>query len=253
MKREITWVPIDDIEPYDKNPRRNNRAVKAVGKSLMEFGFNQPIVVDENNVIVVGHTRHRAAKEIGLSTVPVIKITDLSRDKLRAYRLADNKLNELAEWDDDLLKSELEELLETGHAEMSGFGKDEIDALLNQNDQSDNPYTTKVDTPIYTPTGENPSVSSLYDNGRVNQLLQDIERAEIDESIKVFLRYAANRHREFDYRLIAEYYAHAAPEVQKLMEDSALVIIDFDRAIELGYVRLTDELKQAHATDYPDA
>lgn len=253
MKREITWVAIDDIEPYDKNPRRNNRAVKAVGRSLMEFGFNQPIVVDENDVIVVGHTRHRAAKEIGLTTVPVIKITDLSRDKLRAYRLADNKLNELAEWDDNLLKDELSELLETGHAEMTGFGKDEIDALLNQNNQSDNPYTTKVDTPIYTPSGENPTVSSLYDNGRVDQLLVDIERAEIDESIKVFLRYAANRHREFDYRLIAEYYAHAAPEVQKLMEDSALVIIDFDRAIELGYVRLTDELKQAHATDYPDA
>lgn len=253
MKREITWVAIDDIEPYDKNPRRNNRAVKAVGRSLMEFGFNQPIVVDENDVIVVGHTRHRAAKEIGLTTVPVIKITDLSRDKLRAYRLADNKLNELAEWDDNLLKDELAELLETGHAEMTGFGKDEIDALLNQNNQSDNPYTTKVDTPIYTPSGENPTVSSLYDNGRVDQLLVDIERAEIDESIKVFLRYAANRHREFDYRLIAEYYAHAAPEVQKLMEDSALVIIDFDRAIELGYVRLTDELKQAHATDYPDA
>jgi hypothetical protein len=253
MKREITWVEIDSIEPYDRNPRRNVRAIKAVGKSLQEFGFNQPIVVDQNSVIVVGHTRHRAAKDIGMLTVPVIQITDLSENQLRAYRIADNKLNELAEWDDDLLRGELQELLDVGLEDTTGFGRDEIDRILNSNPQSDNPYTTLVDTPIYTPTGERPSVTSLYDNGRVDGLLTAIDRAEIDESVKVFLRLAAHRHREFDYRLIAEYYAHATAEVQKLMEDSALVIIDFDRAIELGYVKLTDDLKQAHQQDYPDA
>src|SRR5512137_2580491 len=100
----------ESIRPYDKNPRLNDDAVDAVAASLREFGFRQPIVVDAEGVIVVGHTRWKAAKKLGLEKVPIHIATDLTPEQIKAYRIADNKTNELAEWDYDLLPIELGEL-----------------------------------------------------------------------------------------------------------------------------------------------
>lgn len=93
---KIEQININSIKPYYKNPRRNDRAVDKVAESIREFGFNQPIVVDKDNTIVVGHTRYKAAQKLKLDTVPVLVAT-ASKDKLQAYRIADNKLNELAD------------------------------------------------------------------------------------------------------------------------------------------------------------
>ena len=111
MKNQIQMMEINKLVPYDKNPRNNEKAVSLVADSISEFGFNQPIVVDKNNVIVVGHTRWKASKELGLKQVPVLYMPDDVNDaKVKAYRIADNRLNELADWDNDLLIDELSDL-----------------------------------------------------------------------------------------------------------------------------------------------
>jgi DNA modification methylase len=118
----IQQLPLTAITPYHKNPRKNDGAVDKVAQSITEFGFNQPIVVDSDMVIVVGHTRYKAAKKLNLPTIPVLVAKDISKEKLQAYRIADNKLNELAEWDDELLLEELQDIVrKLGDADLTGF------------------------------------------------------------------------------------------------------------------------------------
>ena len=105
MKIEIR--EISTIHHYEKNPRLNDKAVDPVAASLKEFGFRQPIVVDNDNVIVVGHTRYRAAIKLGLTKVPVHVATDLSPEQVRAYRIADNKTAEIADWNLEILPIEI--------------------------------------------------------------------------------------------------------------------------------------------------
>ena len=122
---EVRDVPIGSIRPYDNNPRDNSAAVGAVTESIERFGWQQPIVVDRDGVIVVGHTRYEAARRLGLETVPVKVADGLSPEKVRAYRLADNKVGELATWDDGKLEAELDALgdeLDGLDFDMSDFG-----------------------------------------------------------------------------------------------------------------------------------
>ena len=100
---QIEIRPIDQIKPYPGNPRQNDAAVDAVGASIKEFGFRQPIVVDGDGVIIVGHTRYKAALKLGLKQVPVHVATDLTPAQARAYRIADNATNEIAGWNYELL------------------------------------------------------------------------------------------------------------------------------------------------------
>ena len=117
----IEYKSIDEITPYINNPRKNKEAVDKVAASIKEFGFQQPIVVDKDNVIIVGHTRLQAAKKLKLKTVPVKVAEDLTEEQARAYRLADNKTNEFSLWDDDLLLPELDSIEDI---DMSLFGFD---------------------------------------------------------------------------------------------------------------------------------
>lgn len=118
-------IALKDIKPYENNPRINDNAVGAVAKSIEEFGFQQPLVLDKDNVIIVGHTRFKAAQKLKLETVPCVIADDLTDEQVRAYRLADNKVGELAEWDMELLNIELDEI----DLDMSEFGFDEIDVF----------------------------------------------------------------------------------------------------------------------------
>src|SRR5205809_2575984 len=95
----IEMRPLSSIRPYEKNPRLNDAAVDAVAASIKEFGFRAPIVVDADNVIIVGHTRWKAAHKLGLERVPVHVATELTPTQAKAYRIADNKTAEIAEWD----------------------------------------------------------------------------------------------------------------------------------------------------------
>lgn len=129
---QIIDMPIGQIKPYEHNPRNNDAAVEPVAASIREFGFRQPIVVDVKNVIICGHTRYRAAKRLGLETVPVLVASDLSPEKVKAYRLADNKTAEAAEWLPDELAAELGDL--QGALDMAQFGFDLGDIDIGQDD-----------------------------------------------------------------------------------------------------------------------
>jgi len=122
-KLDVQWVDIDSITPYENNPRHNAEAIEKVAASIREFGWQQPIVVDEHNVVVVGHTRLAAAYTLGETSVPVHVATELTPEQIKAYRLADNKTNEFAEWDIGRLSDELNELRDTP-IDMSEFGFD---------------------------------------------------------------------------------------------------------------------------------
>lgn len=119
---EIIEVGIDDISPYENNPRNNDDAVEATANSIKEFGWQQPIVVDKDGIIIVGHTRLKAAKQLGLTKVPVVYAFNLSEEKVKAYRLADNRTGELAEWDIDKLNLEMEDLVNIDDIDMTDFG-----------------------------------------------------------------------------------------------------------------------------------
>lgn len=116
---DVVNLKIKDLKPYEKNPRKNDGAVEYVANSIKEFGFKVPIVVDKDNVIVAGHTRYKAAKKLGLKEVPAIVADDLTDEQVKAFRLADNKVAEQAEWDIDLLGEELSDILDI---DMEDFG-----------------------------------------------------------------------------------------------------------------------------------
>ena len=105
---KIKQTPINDLNPYPNNPRINDQAVDAVAESIKQFGFKVPIVIDKDNVIITGHTRLKAAKKLGMKEVPVILADDLTPDQVKAFRLADNKTGELAEWDFEKLDIEMD-------------------------------------------------------------------------------------------------------------------------------------------------
>ena len=120
-KLKIVYKKLSDLTPYDNNPRLNDGAVDAVAKSIEEFGFKVPIVIDKDGVIVAGHTRLKAAKQLQIDEVPCIVAEDLNEEELKAFRLADNKASELAGWDWDKLQDELEQLQEMD-IDMGEFG-----------------------------------------------------------------------------------------------------------------------------------
>jgi site-specific DNA-methyltransferase (adenine-specific) len=121
---EIVIKQITEISPYEKNPRRNDEAVKYVAASIEKFGFKQPIVIDRDGIIVAGHTRYKAAKKLNLKAVPCIVADDLTDEQIKAYRLADNKVAEKSEWDFDLLSTELDALFDF---DMTVFGFEDDD------------------------------------------------------------------------------------------------------------------------------
>lgn len=159
----------------------------------------------------------------------------LTEEQVAAYRLADNKTGEFAEWDDDKLDEELARIL---NIDMESFGFD-----LSDDDDDDDKYTLKVNIPQYEITGDEPNFADMLDSHKADSLIEEIEGAEgISDEERQFLIQAARRHNVFNYRNIAEYYAHATPEMQRLMERSALVIIDVDDAIAMGYAKLSDDI-----------
>ena len=129
-----------EVKPYERNPRLNDAAVDAVAHSIKEFGWRQPIVVDAEGVIICGHTRWKAAQKLGLDKVPVHVATDLTPTQVKAYRIADNKLAELAEWNMELLPIELAELKEAGvDMTLLGFSLDELNLQQGQTDPDNVP------------------------------------------------------------------------------------------------------------------
>jgi len=130
---KVKQTAIDDVIPYARNPRKNGDAITKVAASLKEFGWQQPIVVDSEMVVIAGHTRLAAARTLGMEKVPVVIADGLTPAQVKAYRLADNRVSQEAQWDDELLSVELEELLADGYnLSETGFDEDELASLLAQ-------------------------------------------------------------------------------------------------------------------------
>lgn len=143
----IINIKTSDLKEYENNPRNNDAAVDAVAESIESFGFKVPIVIDQRNIIVAGHTRLKAAKKLGLETVPCIVADDLTDEQIKAFRLADNKTAELAEWNFDKLETELAELAEIG-VEMDGFGFEEFESELPDIVEDEVPEVDEENEPI---------------------------------------------------------------------------------------------------------
>lgn len=166
--KELKWEPIKSIRPYEKNPRRNDEAVDAVAASIREFGWQQPIVVDKDGVIIAGHTRYKAAKKLKCDIVPVVVADDLTEDQVKAYRLADNKTGELAEWDTALLGEELAELADF---DMSQFG---FDTILQEEARE----AEEDDYEVNPPEEPKAKLGDIYQLGRHRLMCGDSTDAE---------------------------------------------------------------------------
>lgn len=271
-----------------RKPWQDDAQRQAFLRSLQEFGDLSGIVYNQaTKQLVGGHKRvdefiqdadaklvitERLKAQDGTGTKAYGYVT-LSNGTRFAYRevhwntakeaaanLAANQWG--AEWDITLLKEFLPEIEAGGFTfDTLGFGEGELDMLfdidagLSDDGQTlhptDSAYTGKLSIPVYTPRGDKPPVDSLVDCSKTKALIDTIEKAKIkDQKIVEFLRIGAQRHTVFDYEKIAEFYAHATPEIQRLMEASALVLIDYNKAVENGYVILSERLKLLYGNDH---
>lgn len=235
MDLKIEYVPIDSIKPYSKNAKLHPaEQIEQIKASIKEFGFKDPLAV-WNGEVMAGNGRLQAAKELGMKEIPIVRLDDLTDEQRRAYALVHNKLTMNSPFDDGILTEELENILDI---DMEALGFD----LLGEDE--DETYTKKIDGAEYEPTGRVVDVSECFNTDKYNELVEEIEKANIDDDVKDFLRLAAGRHICFNYQTIAEYYANAPKEIQALMEKSALVIIDYDSAIKNGFTRLITDVAE---------
>lgn len=144
MVDKLYLVEVDKIIPYEKNPRNNKAAVEYAKNSIKRFGFRNPIVLDKDNVIVAGHTRWAAAKELGLKKVPCVSAEDLTPAQVRAYRIADNKVADMAGWDNDLLGEELKKILAEDEFDMTDFGFGDFELTMLTEDITPEPFDEAV-------------------------------------------------------------------------------------------------------------
>lgn len=252
---KVTETNIDALKQDDKNFNRGTKkGRKLIDKSIRKFGAGRSILLDKNNRIIAGNKTQEMAKEVGIKKVLIV---DASPDELVAVRrdvdldskegremaLADNATSaaNLA-WDDEALGRAQEEV---------GLMVDEWGVGLGP--KIDNTYSRKVETPVYEPSGVSPALDDCYDSSKTDELVDEINKSNVPDDVKKFLTYAAHRHTEFNYGKIADYYCNAPKEVQELFENSALVIIDFRKAIEKGFVRMTDELLGEYSKEYEES
>ena len=246
---QVQPVKVADLIPYANNARtHSDEQVAQIAASIKEFGWTNPILIDGENGIIAGHGRLAAARKLGMDEIPAIQLDGLSKAQKKALILADNKLALNSGWDDKLLEIEISELQEMDFdIKLTGFSNEELKDLFGVEElEIDNPYSKKVDSPVYEPSGEKPNLEDLYSDEKAMGLIEDIKNSGLSEKEKQFLMSAAARHIVFDFEQIAEYYAHASKECQELMEDNALVIIDFNKAIKNGYVRLNEQIAKSY-------
>ena len=244
MELKIEYLPIKALKPYEKNTRKHQKKdVDNIARSIEKFGMNDPIGIWKDNIIVEGHGRLLACKQLGMTEVPCVRLDHLTDEQRREYAIAHNATAELSEWDFDILPDELEEL------DLSDFDfdfgiDDEEEPEYSADDTEESFYTEKTEIPQYQPTGENVSLSDCFDDDKYKELLEKINNSSVTDDEKRFLICAATRHYRFTYKKIAEYYAQASEEMQDLMEQSALVIIDYENAIRNGYLKLRNRLEE---------
>lgn len=246
-------VPVGDLHTYPGNP--NHGDIDAIARSLGELGQYRPIVVNRGTLtgrpmeVLAGNHTYLAARDVRKWQAVQAWVIDVDEEDAATIVAGDNQLAALGKTSEaDLLA--LLSKIDDQHREAAGFTQADMDRLIRQAEAAANEdegaggasYSSRITAPQYQITGERPAVADLVDRTKVAALMDAIADAEVPPEVNDFLMAAATRHYRFRYDRIAEFYAHAEPAVQRLMEDSALVIIDFDDAIRGGYVTLSRRL-----------
>lgn len=246
---DLSKLRLNPNNPYPERAADWPKFLKKL-KENPEYLELRPIVYDDQDIengqflVLGGNKRTKGLKELGFTEVPeswVRAASMLSAEQKHEFIVADNA--NWGEWDMDKVLSGW------GESILSEWG---IEAI-GGHEEKENEYTRKITAPTYTPKEPKaPNVETLYDDTRTNSLIAVINEVSIPDDVRKFLTLAAMRHTVFDYEQIAEYYSHASREVQELMEESALVIIDFDKAIELGFVKLNADILQQFNDDHAE-
>lgn len=258
----VESIAIAKLSVDPNNARtHSDRNLTAIAESLKQFGQRKPIVVTSDNVVIAGNGTLVAAMTLDWDHIDIVRIPpDWSDEQIKAFAIADNRTQDLSAFDTDVLLKQLEEL-ESADFDLGSLGFDgdyitELGELDNNKDLErlagridDESYTSKITVPHYEIIGEQPILDELYDDTRAIELQAEISDANIPVEVQHFLSIAAMRHVVFNYRKIAEYYPHAPKEVQRLMEESALVIIDLQDAIRLGFAKFTESIEDLIAEE----
>ena len=146
----IKRVAMEDVFPFENNPRTNDSAIEIIANSIREFGFNVPILLDRYGVIIAGHTRYAAAKQLGMTHVPAIYSESLTEEQANAFRIVDNKTAEKSSWDDDLLSVQIDELKDVLDFTDYGFDQEELDSLLGIEEEPDTPTDNSTESEART-------------------------------------------------------------------------------------------------------
>ena len=242
-------VAVSKLKEHPDNPRRGD--VEAIKESIRANGFFAPLVVRRaTGHVLAGNHRLKAALALGMKKLPVAYV-DVDAKTAKRILLADNRASDFADYDDGALLNLLQGLQSAGDLLGSLYTPKDINDLLKAVAGGDG-YTGKVTSPTYEPSNKKPRLMDLTDDTKTQELEAKIAASGLPSAEKAFLREAAQRHRVFRYDRIADFYAHSNREVQELMEQSALVIIDFDKAIELGFVKLSKAIAGLYAKDGGD-
>ena len=236
-----------DMSTLRENPKNPSKVVESEFELLRDsirrlhrFLKDRPMLVEADGMVKCGNKRLRALKANGVRFVPaeyVRRLSDYTPEEVDEFVLQDNLHRGvwgaeelLAQYDADKLRS------------LSSEFDELIEEFERKRAESDFEYSSKIEAPHYNITGENPAVEELYDTEKADELAREVDAANVPKEVKRFLKAAAMRHVVFNFRNIAEYYAHADAKVQRLMEKSALVIIDFEDAIRNGFVIVSEKM-----------
>lgn len=263
------------MKEYNRNPRKISREqLKQLKANIQELGDLSGIVHDLNtDEIITGNQRSRVI-DINKCEVVITEKYDKPTpqgtvawgyiifegqklnyrqvcwsDQQRAKAcITANALG--GDWDYEVLKSDWKEESEM----LDGWGLD-VGGVFNifnsgQEKERKEGYSTKIETPIYEPKNEKPTFDKMVNLDQYNKLLEEIDASNVPDDAKTFLRIAASRHIVFNYEEIANYYANVGADIQRLMENSALVIIDFNRALELGYIKFAEYIAKEYEEEY---
>ena len=255
--KELRRVKASDLIPNPKNWRTHPAAQQdALRGVLAEVGYADALLARETPeglMLVDGHLRAETTPD---AEVPVL-VLDINEAEADLMLATLDPMAAMAGRDEDRLGELLATVTsdnDTVNALLQAVANGyEPLTLLGPESTSEEGYTQMVDVPIYTPDGPMPSIEELTDRSTADELIQEIREAEVLPETEAFLLDAAERHVAFNFQRIANYYAHSTPEVQALMERSALVIIDYNQAIENGFVRFNEDIDAAFHEDYPDA
>lgn len=248
---KVKRVPLDALNEYEGNAKLHPaEQVEQIAESMREFGNCDPIAVWTNSAgeleIVEGHGRLLALRKLGAQAAPVIFLDHLTDEQRRAYVHVHNQTTLSSGFDMDVLQAEIDALPEFDW-EAFGFN------VWTDDEEPDETYTMDTNIPQYEPTGDVPNVRDIVDTEKADDLMAEIKASGVSKDEKAFLMLAACRHYVFDYRGAAEYYAQAGEEMQRLMERSALVLIDVEDAIKYGYANLSEEIERLALGDEDDA